>query len=171
MTSKATTVEEYLRSLPEDRRAAINAVRQVILKNLPAGFAECMSYGMIGYVVPHSIYPKGYHCDPKQPLPFANLGSQKNHMSLHLMSVYGDAALQEWFRKAWAATGKKLDMGKACVRFKQADDLPLDLIGQLIRRVPVEDYIARMEAMVGAGKKPQRSGTSRQPAKRRHAGK
>ena len=150
MKSSAATVEEYLRGLPADRRTAISAVRQVILANLPKGYVECMGYGMIGYVVPHSLYPGGYHCDPKQPLPFANLGSQKNHMALHVMTVYGDPATEQWFRKAWAATGKKLDMGKCCVRFKKLEDVPLDVIGQVIARVPVKEYIARVENVIGA---------------------
>src|SRR5271157_883898 len=99
MTSQAKTVDEYLQALPPDRRTAISAVRQVILANLPKGYEECMSYGMIGYVVPHSLYPAGYHCDPKLPLPFVNLGSQKNHMALHLMNVYGDSKTEQWFRR------------------------------------------------------------------------
>ena len=109
MQSKATTVEEYLAELPEDRRAAIQAVRKVILKNLDKGYEEGMQYGMIGYYVPHKVYPAGYHCDPKQPLPFASLASQKNHMAVYLM---GSQKHQEWFRKDWAKTGKKLDVGK-----------------------------------------------------------
>ena len=149
MTSKAKTVEEYLKNLPEDRRAAISAVRRVILANLPKGYEECMSYGMIGYVVPHSIYPAGYHCDPKLPMPFANLASQKNHMALYLMCCYGDPATERWFRKAWSAAGKKLDMGKSCVRFKKLEDVSLEVIGQLIARVPVKNYIARIEKVLG----------------------
>src|SRR5215471_7081300 len=153
MQSKAPTVHAYLRSLPEDRRAAISAVRDVILKNLDASYEEGMQYGMIGYYVPHHVYPKGYHCDPGQPLPFAALASQKNYMSLYLMSVYcgcvdrspGNKHAQ-WFRDAWAKTGKKLDMGKACIRFKKVDDLPLDLIGEAIRRVPASKYIEFCEA-------------------------
>ena len=112
MKSNAATVKEYLASLPADRRTAINAVREVILANLPPGYEERVSYGMIGYVVPHRLYPAGYHCDPKLPLPFVNLGSQKNHMALYLMSVYGDPKMERWFREAWQAAGKKLDMGK-----------------------------------------------------------
>lgn len=153
METKATGVEAYLKSLPADRRAAISAVRDVILKNLDKDYEEGIQYGMIGYYVPHRVYPKGYHCDPKQPLPFAALGSQKNYMSLHLMCVYGggpdDSAANkhaQWFRDAWAKTGKKLDMGKACIRFKKADDLALDVIGELIRRVPAAKYIAVFEA-------------------------
>jgi len=148
MKSTAATVEDYLKSLPEDRREAISAVRKVVLANLPKGYEECMSYGMIGYVVPHRLYPAGYRCDPKLPLPFANLASQKNHMALYLMTVYGDPATEQWFRKAWQAAGKKLDMGKCCVRFKKLEDVPLDVIGQVIARVPVEKYIARIEKVL-----------------------
>jgi hypothetical protein len=145
MQSGATTVAEYLKQLPEDRRTIISKVRSVIRKNLPKGFAEQMSYGMIGYVVPHKLYPAGYHCDPKQPLPFACLGSQKNHMSLYLMSVYGDPALAGWMKEQFQARGKKLDMGKSCIRFKTLDDLPLDVIGEVLSRVSVADYILRVE--------------------------
>ena len=145
MPANSTAVEAYLRALPEDRRAALNAVRKVILANLPAGYEECLQYGMIGYVIPHSIFPGGYHCDPKQPVPLAGLGSKKNHMSLHLMAVYMDAPLAKWFEKTWKASGKKLDMGKACVRFKKVDDLALDVIGQLFAKVPVKDYLACMQ--------------------------
>jgi hypothetical protein len=145
MPSAPKTVAEYLESLPEERRAVINAVRKVILEHLPEGYAECLQYGMIGYVVPHSIYPAGYHCDPRQPLPIAGLGAKKNYFALHLMAVYGDANTDQWFRKAYLATGKKLDMGKACVRFKKIDDLPLDVIAQLFARVPVKAYVDRVE--------------------------
>ena len=148
--SKATTVAGYLAELPEDRRAALEAVRAVILKNLDKDFEEGMQYGMIGYYVPHSIYPPGYHCDPRQPLPFANLGSQKNHMALYLMCLYGDPKQNKAFENAWKKTGKKLDMGKACVRFRKIEDVPLDVIGQLIARVPVKNYIARVEKILGA---------------------
>ncbi|MCU0246553.1 MAG: DUF1801 domain-containing protein [Bryobacter sp.] len=147
MTSKAATVDAYLAELPEDRRAAIQKVRAVIKKNLPKGFAEAMQYGMIGYAVPHKLYPAGYHCDPKQPLPFAALASQKNHMAVYMMSIYQDPKLLEWFTGAYKATGKKLDMGKSCVRFKKLDDLPLDVIGEAFRKVSVPEYIARYEAV------------------------
>ena len=157
MKSVAATVKEYLQGLPPDRRAAISAVRAVILANLPAGYEERMSYGMIGYVVPHRLYPAGYHCDPKLPLPFANLGSQKNHMALHLMYVYGEPATAKWFREAWTANGKKLDMGAACVRFKKIEDVPLEVVGQLFARVPVKKYIAHMEAMLAKYKSPGKS--------------
>ncbi|MEK6373931.1 MAG: DUF1801 domain-containing protein [Acidobacteriota bacterium] len=152
MQSKATTVDEYLRSLPEDRRKAIAAVRKVILENLDDDYEEGMQYGMIGYYVPHSVYPAGYHADPKQGLPFVALASQKNYMSLYLMGPYcgcvegmSETALVRWFRGAWAKTGKKLDMGKSCIRFKKLDDLPLEVIGEAIRRVPARAYIDRYE--------------------------
>ena len=145
MQSTAKTVQEYLRQLPADRREAINAVRGVILANLPKGYEERISYGMIGYVVPHSIYPKGYQCNPEVPLPFVNLASQKNHMALHLMCCYGDPQLKAWFEKAWKDAGKKFDMGGGCVRFKKLEDVPLEVIGQLVARLPVDVYIRRIE--------------------------
>jgi hypothetical protein len=145
MQSSAKTVQEYLKELPADRREVINAVRGAILENLPKGYEECMSYGMIGYVVPHSIYPKGYQCNPKVPLPFVNLGSQKNHMSIHLMCCYGDMKLRSWFEKAWKGAGKKLDMGGGCVRFKKLEDVPLEVIGELVASLPVDEYIRRIE--------------------------
>ncbi len=153
MLSKARTVDEYLAELPADRRAAIQAVRAVILKNLDRGYAEGMQYGMIGYHVPHRVYPPGYHCDPRQPLPFAALASQKNYMSVYLMCTYGSPQHAAWFRQAWAKTGKKLDMGKSCIRFKKLDDLALDVLGQAIARIPAKEYIAQIEAVVRASSK------------------
>ena len=146
MQSKAKSVDEYLETLPEDRRAALTKIRAVIRKNLPKGFTEQMQYGMIGYVVPHEVYPGGYHCNPKEPLPFAGLASQKNHMALYAMAVYQSPELEKWLRAEFAARGKKLDMGKSCLRFKKLEDLPLDLIGTLFRRVSVATYIERYEA-------------------------
>jgi uncharacterized protein YdhG (YjbR/CyaY superfamily) len=146
MQSKATTVKEYLEELPEDRRAAINKVRQVIKKNLPKGMAEGMQYGMIGYFVPHKIYPAGYHCDPKQPLPFAGLASQKGHMSFYLCTLYQNPELEAWFRERMAAAGKKLDMGKGCIRFKRLEDLPLDVVGEMVGKMTVAEVIARYDA-------------------------
>jgi hypothetical protein len=153
MQSKAATVAEYLASLPEDRRAAISAVRDVILKNLDKNYSEGMSYGMIGYAIPHSVYPPGYHCDPKQPLPFAGLASQKGHMSVYLMCLYGSPQEEKRFRDAWAKTGKKLDMGKSCIRFKKLDDLALDVLAEAIRRVPAKAYIAHYEKLLGSRSK------------------
>lgn len=148
MQSKATTVEEYLASLPPDRRATIEALRNVILKNLDAGYEEGMSYGMIGYYVPHRIYPPGYHANPSAPLPFAGIASQKNYISLYLMGLYcgcvegtQDTELVRWFKDAWASSGKKLNMGKSCIRFKKLEDVPLEVLGEAIRRVPAKTYV------------------------------
>ena len=145
MTSTAKTVDDYLANLPPDRRIAIGGVRNVILTNLPNGYEETMLYGMIGYVVPHSIYPAGYHCDPSKPLTYAMLASQKNHMAIYLCNVYGHNETETWFRKAFQAAGKRLDMGKSCVRFKKLEQLPLEVIGQVIARTPVDKYIAGVE--------------------------
>lgn len=152
MQSPATTPEAYLASLPDDRRATLSAVRDVILANLDGCYSERMQYGMLGYGIAHSVYPAGYHCDPGQPVPFAALASQKNYLSLYLMGLYvGCAGSDEtselaWFREAWAASGKrKLDMGKACVRFKKLDDISLDVIGEAIRRMPAQRYLALYE--------------------------
>ena len=153
MTSKATTVRDYLAGLPPDRRSAISAVRQTILKHLPKGYEEGMQYGMIGYYVPHSTFPAGYHCDPKQPLPFASLASQKNYMAIYMMCVYGDDDTRQWFEAEYRASGKRPDMGKCCVRFRTLEDLPLDLIGKAIARVPVAKYIARYLEVLGDTKK------------------
>jgi hypothetical protein len=149
MQSKAATVEEYLASLPEDRRVAVQAVRQVILDNLDKDYAEGMSYGMIGYFVPHAVFPAGYHCNPKDPLPFAGLASQKNHMSLYLLSLYmgADAGEDEWFEAEWAKCGKKLDKGKACIRFKKLADLDLPTLGEAIRRMPAQRYIGLYQSL------------------------
>jgi len=146
MQSAAKTVTDYLAALPPDRRAALTKVRAIIRKNLPKGYVEQMQYGMIGYVVPHKLYPAGYHCKPTDPLPFAALGSQKNYMSLYLMAVYQSAGLGEWLREQFAAKGKKLDMGKSCIRFKKLEDLPLEVIGEAFSLVSVADYIKTYEA-------------------------
>lgn len=146
MQSNAQTVEEYLVELPTDRQEVVRAVRQVVLDHLPAGYEEIMQYGMIGYVVPLTLYPQGYLSNPATPVPYAGLASQKNYVSLYLMSIYGDPDAETWFREVYQASGKKLSMGKSCVRFKRVEDVPLDVIGQAIARVPVADYIKRCEA-------------------------
>jgi len=146
MNGKGTSVKEYLAALPADRRAAMEVVRDVILKNLGSGFEEGIQYGMIGYYVPHRLYPAGYHCDPKQPLPFAALGSQKNHMALYMMFLYGSPKQKQGFLKEWAKTGKKLDMGKSCLRFKKAEDLALEVIGKAVGRIGVRQFITTYEA-------------------------
>jgi len=156
MQSKASSVEEYLAALPEDRRSAIAQLRKVILKNLDQDYAEGVQYGVIGYFVPHSVFPAGYHCNPALPLPFAAIASQKNYISLYLMGVYcgcnddgsDGSPHARWFQQAWKQTGKKLDMGKACVRFKRIEDAALDVIGEAIRRIPARDYIAYYEEVM-----------------------
>jgi hypothetical protein len=144
----ATTVQQHLARLPPDRREALEAVRKTILQNLPKGYEEGIQYGVIGYYVPHSVYPPGYHCDPEQPLPFAGLASQKNHMAVYLMCVYADPDKEAWFRKAWRETGNKLDMGKSCVRFKKIEDVPLKVISEVIRRAPSKQFIERYESVI-----------------------
>jgi uncharacterized protein YdhG (YjbR/CyaY superfamily) len=146
MADHPKTVADYLDALPPDRRAAIETVRTVILANLDRDYEEGIQYGMLGYYIPHRVFPAGYHCDPKQPLPFAALASQKNHMSLHLMCVYGDEAGMKAFQQAWAKTGKKLDMGKACIRFTDADQVALNVVGETIRRMPAKRWIEVYEA-------------------------
>ncbi len=146
MQSKAATVKDYLAELPAERREAIEAVRAVVLKNLPKGYAEGMQYGMIGYFVPHSIYPSGYHCDPKQPLPFASLASQKNHMAVYLFCLYTEGDAAERFKADWKKTGKRVDMGKSCARFRKLEDAPLEMIGKAVKRCPIQKFIEQYEA-------------------------
>jgi uncharacterized protein YdhG (YjbR/CyaY superfamily) len=142
MQSKATNVESYINDLSEERKNIINELRKVILKNLPKGFAEGMGYGMIGYFVPHSIYPNGYHCDPKQPLPFLSMASQKNFIALYHMGIYMNPALMDWFTAEYAKRVKgKLDMGKSCIRFKKMEQIPFDLIGELASKMSVKEWI------------------------------
>ncbi|HWD89798.1 MAG TPA: DUF1801 domain-containing protein [Mucilaginibacter sp.] len=149
MQSTAKTPEEYVASLPADRKEAISKLREVILKNLPEGFEETIGYGMLGYVVPHTIYPKGYHCDPKVPLPYMNLASQKNFVALYAMCVYSDSKLHEWFVAEYPKHSKaKLDMGKACIRFKKMDDIPYGLIGELAAKFTVQEWITICEKVV-----------------------
>lgn len=147
MQSKATTVAAYLAELPADRRAIVTAVRKVILDNLDDTYQEGMLYGMIGYYVPHAVFPDGYHCDPKQPLTFMALAAQKNYFAIYMMCMYDGTEDQERFRREWAARGKKLDMGKCCIRFKKIEDLCLDLIGAAIRRAPAVKYIAHYQKL------------------------
>ena len=146
MQSKATTPEQYLSELPEDRKEAMLRLRNAIKENLPQGFEEVISYGMLGYVVPHSIYPSGYHCDPKLPLPFINLASQKNFIALYHMGIYANKNLESWFVSEYPKHVKtKLDMGKSCIRFKKMEDIPFDFIGELAAKVSVEDWISNYE--------------------------
>ena len=146
MQSKATTPEAYIAEIPEERQKAFNKLRSVIKENLPDGFQEQMNYGMVGYVVPHSKYPAGYHCDPKQPLPFMNIASQKNFIAVYHMGVYAKPSLLKWFTDEHAkASPRKLDMGKSCIRYKNPDDIPFDLIGELASKITTDEWIAAYE--------------------------
>ncbi len=146
MQSKAATVEQYIDALPHDRKDVVTQLRKVIKKNLPTGFKECMNYGMIGYVVPHTLYPAGYHCSPKDPLPFMNIASQKNFVAVYSMGIYANPALLKWFVDAYAKAGVgKLDMGKSCIRFKKMDKVPYELIAELASKVTAQEWIALYE--------------------------
>jgi hypothetical protein len=146
MQSKAKTPEEYIEGLPDDRKDIIRKMHLVIMKNLPKGFQEGMAYGMIGYVVPHKRYPPGYHVNPSLPLGFIQLASQKNHIALYHMGLY-EGPLLEWFKEEWPKySGKKLDMGKCCIRFKKPEDVPLELIGELCKRMTPQQWITAYEA-------------------------
>jgi len=158
MQSKASSVPEYLASLPDDRRNALESLRKVFAAHMDPLFEEGMQYGMIGYYLPHRVYPAGYHCDPKQPLPFAGLASQKNHLSLYLMCLYSEAADLKWFSEEWAKSGHKLDMGRCCVRFRRIEDVPLDVVAALLRRVTAKAYVEHYESNI-------RSSTSKASAK------
>lgn len=147
MQSSALTPDAYIDSLPDDRKAAISELRKIIKKNLPKGFTEKMSYGHIGYVVPHKLYPPGYHCDPKLPLPFLSLASQKNFIAVYHMGIYGDPKLLKWFTDEFPKHSKtKLDMGKSCIRFKKPEHIPFALIGELCTKISVERWIECYES-------------------------
>ncbi len=140
---KPTTVDEYIDQLEGDRKDAVTKLREVVLENLPEGFEECINYGMIGYVVPHSIFPDGYHCDPHLPLPFLNIASRKSHIGFYHMGVYSDENLSKWFQEEYKKiVPTKLDMGKSCIRFKNTKHIPYDLMGELVTKMSVEDWIS-----------------------------
>lgn len=142
------TVSDYLDNLPEERKDSFISLRKVILSNLSEGFEECINYGMIGYVVPHSIYPAGYHCDTKLPLPFMNIANQKNFIAFYHMGIYGNQDLMNWFVNESPKYSKaKLDMGKSCIRFKKMDDIPFVLIGELVSKMTVKDWIQQYELL------------------------
>jgi len=146
MPSKAETVEAYIAELPEDRQQAVSKLRDTIKKHLPKGFSEGMGYGMIGYVIPHTLYPAGYHCNSKLPLPFINIASQKNFIALHHLGLYAHPELLEWFQAEYPKHSKyKLDMGKGCVRFKKTDAIPYELIGELASKITPAQWIAIYE--------------------------
>lgn len=147
MTSEAKNPEEYINSLPEDRKVYMEILRNVIVKNLPKGFQEGMNYGMMGYYVPHSIYPKGYHCKPTDPLPFIGFASQKNSINFYHMGIYANKDLYDWFVAEYPKySTRKLDMGKSCIRFKKFEEIPFDLIGELVTKISVDDWIATYES-------------------------
>ena len=146
MQYKAKSPEEYINQLPEDRQAPIKKLGEIIKKNLPKGFEETISYGMIGYVVPHSIYPDGYHCTPELPLPFMSIASQKNFIAVYSSSVYATKEFYDWFVNQYPKHCKrKLDMGKSCIRFRYIDEIPYELIGELASKMTVEEWIAIYE--------------------------
>ena len=149
MTSDAATPEEYVRNLTEDRKSAISSLRKTIMANLPKGFEEVMSYGMIGYVVPHSLYPGGYHCSPELPLPFINIASQKNFVAFYHSGIYADNSLHDWFVSEYPKYVKtKLDMGKSCVRFKRVELIPYELLGDLCTKMTVDQWIELYESNI-----------------------
>jgi len=157
VTSDARTPEEYVESLPDDRRVAVEAVRRVINDHLPAGYEEGMQFGMIGWYVPLDRFPDTYN---KQPLGLAALANQKQYMALYLNNVYGDPETDRWFRERFAASGKKLDMGKSCVRFRKLEDLPLDVIAETIARTPVDRYIEGYESVRGSSRAKRAAGAA-----------
>lgn len=146
MNLQATSVNDYLKKVPEERKDVFNKLRNTILENIPKGFHEEISYGMLGYVVPHSIFPAGYHCDPKLPLPFASIASQKNFIAFYHMGIYANPELLNWFVNEYPKHCKaKLDMGKSCVRFKKMDNIPYQLIGELMQKMTPNDWISLYE--------------------------
>jgi uncharacterized protein YdhG (YjbR/CyaY superfamily) len=149
MKYDANTIEEYFEQIPEERKPAIRKLWDTIRENIPEGFAEELNYGMPGYVVPHSIYPDGYHCDPKLPLPFLNVASQKNFIAFYHMGVYAIPSLMDWFTENYSKySDLNLDMGKSCIRFKKIDQIPYDLIGELVSKISVDDWIKFYESEV-----------------------
>jgi len=142
MKANGTTVKEILANVPEERAEAFNRLHETIIENLPEGFEAAISYGGLGYVVPHSLYPSGYHCKPEEPLPFAGIASQKNSVNLYHMGIYSDPELMKWFTEEYPKHSKrKLDMGKSCIRFKKTQDIPFELIGELMKKMTVQDWV------------------------------
>lgn len=146
MTSKAATAEQYIKELPPERKDPVSQLRNIVVKNIPKGFKECMSYGMLAYCVPHELYPDGYHCNPKQPLPFACIASQKNFISLYHMGIYAKPEILKWFTDEYPKHSPgRLDMGKGCIRFKNPNHIPYKLIGELMKKITVKDWIDTYE--------------------------
>jgi uncharacterized protein YdhG (YjbR/CyaY superfamily) len=154
MTYKVSSPSEYMKAIPEERREAMEKLRETILENIPDGFQETIGYGMMGYCVPHKLYPPGYHCNPKEPLPFAGMASQKNFISFYHMGIYAMPELLDWFVAEFPKHSKsKLDMGKSCIRFKKTSDIPYDLIAQLMRKITVEEWVEVYESHIKPAKK------------------
>lgn len=154
MQYKAKTPEEYIVQLPEDRKAPITKLRNIINQNIDKGYSEEINYGMIGWVVPHSIYPAGYHCDPKLPLPFLSIASQKHFIAMYHMGIYADPNLLQWFVGEYPKhCSTKLDMGKCCIRFKKFDAIPISLIGELVEKMSVDDWISLYKSNVKDSRK------------------
>jgi hypothetical protein len=149
MQSKAKTVDAYIASLSPERREMVTALRKVMRKNMPRGYQEAMQYGMMGYGVPHSLYPDGYLGRKDEMISYAGIASQKNYVSVYLMNVYGDKKIEQWFKKAYAATGKKLDMGKSCIRFRKMEDIPFEVIGKAVSLTPVKKLIEQYKKAHG----------------------
>lgn len=149
MTSKALTPKEYLNGLDKERKQVISKLRSVINNNLPNGFEEGMGYGMISYHIPHTVYPDGYHCDPKTPLPFMNLASQKNFVAIYHMGIYANPEMLNWFTTEYPKhCSRKLDMGKSCIRFKKMNDIPYKLIAELTSKMSAQEWIDVYEANI-----------------------
>lgn len=152
MKHEADSVEAYLAGLPDDRAAALSQLRGIVRACVDPRIEERIQYGMIGYAVPHSVYPAGYHCDPRQPLPFLSMASQKSHMALYLFCLYTDPQRLAMFIEQWKNSGKKLDMGRSCVRFKRPGDVPLEVVSEMLRRLSLDDFIASYEASLPGGR-------------------
>lgn len=149
MRIEANSVNEYLEKVPQDKKEYFETLRKTVVENLPVGFKECLGYGMIAYVVPHELYPNGYHCSTDLPLPFINLASQKNFIAFYHMGIYANPELMTWFTNEYPKhCSTKLDMGKSCIRFKKADQIPLKLIGELVQKISVKDWISLYESQI-----------------------
>ena len=145
----AKNPDDYIAQLPDDKREAVVKLREEVLKNLPKGFIECLNYGILGYVIPHAVYPKGYHSDTKLPFPFANIGAQKNFVVFHHLGIYVSPKLLNWFIGEYPKhTDSKLDMGKGCIRFKNPDKIPFKLVGELMRKISAEEWIDQYEKAI-----------------------
>lgn len=151
MASKATTITQYLGELPQDRKQIVTLIYATIKKNLPKGFEDCINYGMIGFVVPLSTYPNGYHCAPGTPLPFLNIASTKSHIAIYHMGLYSSKPLFDWFTSEWTKhSSKKLDIGKSCIRFKKPEDVPIELIGELAKKITPKQWIEMYESVINS---------------------